>query len=113
MGRGSCLGRGVDCYSVASVELGEGALVSMRAFLCTAGHDYNDSQFLLTGRPIVIAPWAWVAAEAFVGPGVTVNEGAVVAATASVFRNVDEWTVVVGNPAVEFKKRNKASFLGK
>jgi len=54
--------------------------------------------------PIRIGRRAWVAADVFVGPGVTIGEGAVVGARASVFRNVDSWTVVGGNPARIIKK---------
>jgi putative colanic acid biosynthesis acetyltransferase WcaF len=54
--------------------------------------------------PIRIGRRAWVAADAFVGPGVTIGEGAVVGARSSVFRNIDPWTVVGGNPARIIKK---------
>jgi len=53
----------------------------------------------LISEPITIGAGAWVAAGAFVGPGVTIGEGAVVGARAAVFRNVDPWTIVAGNPA--------------
>ena len=46
-----------------------------------------------------------MAAEAFVGPGVTIGEGAVVGARAAVFRDVEPWSVVGGNPARFIKKR--------
>lgn len=39
------------------------------------------------------------------GMGVTIGQGAVVGATASVYKNVEHWTVVGGNPAKEIKKR--------
>jgi putative colanic acid biosynthesis acetyltransferase WcaF len=105
MGEGSCLGDHVDCYSVDRVTLEPDATVSQYAFLCTASHDYT-----VTGMPVITAPiWigrrAWVAADVFVGPGVTIGEGAVVGARASVFRNVDPWTVVGGTPAHVIKKR--------
>ena len=48
---------------------------------------------------------SWVAAWAFVGMGVTIGEGAVVGACAVVFKNVEPWTVVGGNPAKFIKKR--------
>ena len=37
--------------------------------------------------------------------GVTIGQGAVVGATASVYKNVESWTVVGGNPAKVIKKR--------
>jgi putative colanic acid biosynthesis acetyltransferase WcaF len=59
----------------------------------------------LTNKPIVIGPQAWVAARAFISPGVTVGEGAVVGACAVVTKDVEPWTVVAGNPAKFIKKR--------
>jgi putative colanic acid biosynthesis acetyltransferase WcaF len=105
MGKYSCLANDVDCYSVAPIKLGAYVTVSQYAFLCTATHDYEDSDFKLVTKPIEIADHAWVGARAFIGPGVRIGEGAVVGATASVYRDVPEWTVVGGNPARVIKKR--------
>ena len=55
--------------------------------------------------PIVIEDQAWVGADVFIGMGVTVGQGAVVGARASVYKDVDPWTVVGGNPAKFIKKR--------
>ncbi len=80
-------------------------MVSQRSFLCTASHDINDLGFPLITAPITIGEGAWIAAEAFIGPGVTVAEGAVVGARGCVFKNVPAWTVVGGNPARVLKMR--------
>lgn len=95
----SCLGPAADCYNVASVTLGRGCVVSQKAYLCTASHDIDDAGFPLTGAPIVVEAGAWIAAQAFVGPGVTVGAGAVAAACAVVVRDVAAGTIVAGNPA--------------
>jgi len=58
----------------------------------------------LVTAPIAVGERAWVAADVFIGPGVTIGQGAVVGARASVFRNVEPWTVVGGNPARIIKK---------
>lgn len=104
MGEGSCIGDNVDCYSVDRVTLESYATVSQYTFLCTASHDYTVSEKPVITAPIRIGRRAWVAADVFVGPGVTIGEGAVVGARASVFRNVDSWTVVGGNPARIIRK---------
>lgn len=112
MGPDSCLADEVECYSVDLVILGESAIVSQQAMLCTATHDYNDSEFRLVTKPITIGPRAWVCARAFVGPGVTVGEGAVVGAASAVFQDVADWTVVGGNPAKPLKRRTKPGIAG-
>lgn len=104
MREGSCLGDHVDCYSVDRITLEPYALVSQYAFLCTASHDYTLPERPVITAPIRIGRGAWVAADAFVGPGVVVGEGAVVGARASAFRSVEPWTVVGGTPARILKK---------
>ena len=105
MRSGSTLGPGVECYNVAPVMLGEGATVSQRAFLCTASHDYDDPSMPLVTAPIHVGRSAWIAAEAFVAPGVVVGEGAVALARAVVTRDVSAWSVVAGNPATQVRTR--------
>ena len=100
----ACLAEGVDCYNAASIHIGRNATVSQRAFLCTAGHDISDPHHHQTDASIVIEDRAWVCAEAFIGQGVTVSEGAVCAARAVVVKDVESWTVVGGNPAKFIKK---------
>lgn len=101
----SCLASNVDCYNVVPVRIGANATISQGAYLCTASHDITNPLNPLITAPIVIEDQAWVAADAFVGMGVTVGQGAVVGARAAVFKNVEPWTVVGGNPAKFIKKR--------
>ena len=105
MGENSCLASGVDCYSVAKVVIGDNATVSQYSYLCTASHDYTDAAMPLVVAPISIGERAWVTADVFVGPGVVIGEGAVVAARSSVFSDIEPWSVAKGNPATTFKKR--------
>ncbi len=105
MGDHACLGPYVDCYNVARIELGEYATVSQYSYLCGATHDYTKLTMPLVPKPIRIGARAWVAADAFVGPGITVEEGAVVGARSCVVHDVPAWTVVAGNPARVIKRR--------
>jgi putative colanic acid biosynthesis acetyltransferase WcaF len=106
MGERSTLASDVDCYSVAPIVLGPHSTVSQNAHLCAAAHDDSDPGFRLLSKPITIGARAWVAARAFVGPGVTVREGAVIGARAVVSKDVPEWTIMAGNPAVQIRKRS-------
>ncbi|MBB2969607.1 putative colanic acid biosynthesis acetyltransferase [Mesorhizobium sp. RMAD-H1] len=109
MGAHASLGPGAICYNVAPVRLDDFAIVSQRAHLCTGTHDINHPDFPLKARPISVGRHGWIAAEAFVGPGVTVGEGAVLGARGVAFRNLDAWTVYAGNPARAVNKRRSAS----
>jgi len=105
MNSGSCLGPNVECYNVALVHLGRDVTVSQRSHLCTASHDYNDPKFPLTGAPIVISDGAWIAAEAFVGPGVRIGARAVVLARSVIVNDVEPSAVMGGNPARHVRDR--------
>jgi putative colanic acid biosynthesis acetyltransferase WcaF len=105
MGDHSCLSYDTDCYCVDKIRIGSHATVSQYSFLCTASHDYTDPYMPLTTAPIEIGDGAWIAADVYVAPGVSIGESAVVGARSSVFKNVATLTVVVGNPAKFIKKR--------
>jgi len=99
MGDHSCLGDRVDCYCVDKICIGAGTTVSQYSFLCTASYDYDVLPMPLVTGPISIGDQAWIAADVFVGPGVSIGEGAVVLARSSVFKDVQAWSIMAGNPA--------------
>lgn len=101
------LARGVICYNQAAIYIGSRAVVSQGAHLCTGTHDYRDPAFPLFAKPITVGRRAWVCADTFVGPGVSVGEGAILAAGGVAFHNLDDWTIYSGNPAVANKIRPK------
>ncbi|MGW6780768.1 putative colanic acid biosynthesis acetyltransferase [Brucella pseudogrignonensis] len=105
----SSLGPGAICYNVAPITFSPYAIVSQGAHLCTAGHNIDRHDFPLTAAPIRLGPCAWIAAEAFVGPGVNVAEGAVLGARAVSFRDLDPWMVYAGNPAKPVRRRRQSS----
>lgn len=103
----SSLGPGTICYNVAPVILAPYAIVSQRAHICTAGHNIDQNDFPLIATPIYIGACAWVAAEAFLGPGVKIGEGAVLGARGVSFRDLEPWTVYAGNPARPIRQRHR------
>jgi putative colanic acid biosynthesis acetyltransferase WcaF len=90
---------------MAPIELGEEALVSQGVHLCSGSHDISDRQFQLFAKPIVLEARVWVAADAFIGPGVHIGNDAVVGARAVVFKNLEPFGVYVGNPAKFIRSR--------
>ncbi len=105
LGDYATLGHGVDVYCVARIDVGAHATVSQRAVLCTATHDVDHPNMPLVMKAIRVADGAWVAAEAFIHPGVTVGVDAVVGARAVVTKDVASREIVAGNPARVIRKR--------
>lgn len=99
------IGPRVTVYCMAPISLGPYALVSQGAHLCAGTHAIDDPHFQLYARPITIGARAWIAAEAFVSPGVTVGEGAVLGARGVATDDLMPWTVYRGNPAVVLRTR--------
>jgi len=101
----TAIGEQVFIYNLGRVTLGSRVTISHRAHLCAGTHDHTKPDFPLLRPPIVIESGAWICADAFVGPGVTVGEGAIVGARAVAVKDVKPGSIVVGNPARESKKR--------
>lgn len=98
-------GEGVQILNLAQVRIGSHVCISQEAFLCTGSHDFDDAGFRLRVAPIAIADSCWLAARAFVGPGVSIGEGSMVTAGAIVGRDVPENSIAKGNPAVISARR--------
>jgi len=86
-------------YSVAQISVGSHSVISQEAYLCAGTHDYRDVSFRFVSAPIRIADECWIAARAFIGPGVEIGHASVIGAGSIVIESVDAETIVVGNPA--------------
>ena len=109
IGDDSSIGEWALVYNLGRVTIGTRTTISQRAHLCAGTHDYRNPALPLIKPPIEIGDEVWVCADAFVGPNVTIANGAVVGARAVVTRNVESLAVVAGNPA----KFVKARVIGK
>lgn len=105
----ACLGPRVTCYCVAMIHLKSDAVVSQGSHLCTGTHDVDEHDFPLLAKPIVIGRRAWVAADAFVGPGVSIGDRAVLGARAVLFKDIPPNEIFIGNPARRIRERRMIS----
>lgn len=105
IGDNAWIGDDVVLYSLGEIEIGANAVVSQRSYLCAGTHDYTKPDFPISGPKIKIGSEAWVAANVFVGPGVTIGDGAVVGACSSVFEDMPAGMVCLGSPCKPAKPR--------
>lgn len=101
----SAIGEDALIYNLGPIKIGQRTTISHRAHLCAGTHDHTDADFPLRRSTISIGDDVWICAGTFVGPDVVVGDGAVVGAMAAVFKDVEPWTIVGGNPAKFIKRR--------
>ncbi|EMI53116.1 chloramphenicol acetyltransferase [Rhodopirellula sallentina SM41] len=65
----------------------------------------DDEYFQLIAKPIVVEAYAWLAAEAFVGPGVTIGRRSVLGARSVLFKDTVSNGIYAGNPAKLIRQR--------
>lgn len=101
----SWIGDDVVLYSLGEIEIGNHVVVSQKSYLCAASHDYTREDFLIYSKKITIKDQCWLAADVFVAPGITIGKGTVVGSRSSIYKNLPENKVCMGNPAIIIKDR--------
>ncbi|HSI33044.1 MAG: putative colanic acid biosynthesis acetyltransferase [Phycisphaerae bacterium] len=105
VGERSSVSPGVVIYNLGPVTIGTHSVISQDTYVCAGTHDYTRPDLPLLRPPIVIGSGVWIAAQAFIGPGVTIGDNAVIGARAVVMRDVPPDVVAAGNPAKVIKAR--------
>jgi len=112
IGPGSSVGDFAILYCLGPIRIGRGATISQYAHLCAGTHDFTRRDMPLLRPPIAVEDEAWIAADVFVGPNVTIGTGCVVGARSSVFDDLPAWSICVGNPARRVKDRPRFDSAG-
>jgi serine acetyltransferase len=104
------LGPYVTIYGHGGVEIGEETLVSMKATILSSNHIIPEQGKIIREQPdellrTKLGRDVWIGANAVILGGVTVGDGAVVAAGAVVTKDVESGGVVAGVPARLMRKR--------
>ena len=89
------------------IRIGDNVSIGPEATILTLGHDPQSPVFADRGGEVIIGDRVWIGYRAIILPGVTIGEGAVVAAGAVVTRNVDAFTIVAGVPAKPIGLRHR------
>ncbi|MCC7299628.1 MAG: acyltransferase [Verrucomicrobia bacterium] len=89
------------------LTIGKNVNLSSEVMIWTAQHDYRDPMFGTVFKPVFVGDYAWLGPRCIILPGVSIGEGAVVAAGAVVSKDVEPYTVVGGIPAKKIADRSR------
>jgi acetyltransferase-like isoleucine patch superfamily enzyme len=109
IGDGSVIGFDTILDGRRGITIGRHVNVSSEVAIWTLQHDHRDPEFASHGGRVVVGDRAWLSFRAVVLPGVTIGEGAVVAAGAVVTRDIPPYAIVGGIPAVVIGRREPQS----
>ena len=105
IGKHVAIGPRTHLYNLGGLSIGDNTVLSQDVYVCGGTHDYTDPALPLLTPPVQVGTDAWICARAFIGPGVTVGAGAIVAACGVAVKDVEPWTIVGGNPVKSNDKR--------
>jgi putative colanic acid biosynthesis acetyltransferase WcaF len=102
---------GVLITTGGGVEIGDRTLVGYNTQIFTANHVIppNREQIFSSGhnqKKVIIGKDVWIGAGCIILPGITIGEGAVVAAGSIVTKDILPFSIVAGNPAKIIKNRD-------
>jgi len=90
---------------IPNITIEDDVLLGSCVQIYVSNHKYSDCNELIINQgdteiePVTIKSGAWIGASVIILPGVTVGNNAVVGAGSIVTHDVNEFTVVAGNPA--------------
>lgn len=91
----------------AKIIIGDNVDIAPYVHIWTMEHDPQSPFYDVVKEDVVIKNYAWISSRSTIMPGVTIGEGAIVAAGSLVTKNVKDHEIVAGNPAKKIGTRNK------
>lgn len=101
---GSFLNCDVKIRTTESVTIGKGCVISHNVTIIDSDTHCVDLPDHVKTKPVIIGDYVWLGNRSMVLKGVTIGNGAIVAAGAVVAKDVPENTMVAGVPAKIIKK---------
>lgn len=104
-------GIGKDCLLTGPVIIGKNVMMAREVYIYTSNHEYKSldkpmcEQGVTEVKPVIIEDDVWIGSRVTILPGVKIEKGSIIAAGAVVTKNVDEYSIVGGNPARKIKSR--------
>jgi putative colanic acid biosynthesis acetyltransferase WcaF len=93
------------------VTIADHVCLSQEAYLLTGNHNYKLPSFDLIVKPITLEEGVWIGARSVVCPGVICGSHSVLSVGSVTSKNLDNYSIYQGNPAVKIKERTISSIV--
>ena len=111
---GDYSGIGDYCTIPNNAKIGKYVMMGPEVFMTASNHVFASTdkpmimQGMSTTRPIEIEDDCWIGARVIITPGRKIGRGSIVGAGAVVTKDVEQFSIVGGNPAKAIKSRKDA-----
>lgn len=112
-------GIGINASIGGKCIIGNDVMMGPWCIVYTRNHRFDDITTTMRGqgfqeeKPVYIGDDVWIGGRVIILPGVHVGSHAIIGAGAVVTKDVPEWAIVAGNPAVVKKYRNDDEVIRK
>lgn len=100
------IGENVWIDNLAQVTIGSNVCISQGAMLLCGNHNYKKTTFDLMIGEISLEEGVWIGAKAIVCPGVTCKSHSILTVGSVATKDIEEYSIYQGNPAIKVKKRD-------
>lgn len=106
-------GIGINASIGGSCYIGRDVMMGPDCIVYTRNHKTSDLTTIMRGqgfdeeKPVYIGDDVWIGGRVIILPGIRVGSHSIIGAGAVVTKDVPEWAIVAGNPAVVKKYRKK------
>lgn len=100
----------------AKITIGDHVDIASQVLIYNSEHDVNSEDFVAVTASVELGDYAFIGPRAIILPGVRIGKGAVVGAGAVVTKDVPDFAIVGGVPAIkigERKNKNPHYILGR
>lgn len=104
-------GIGYNARINGKVVIGKDVMMGPNVLIFARNHEFSNINVPMNQQgfsdelPVIIGDDVWIGAGVIILPGVTIGKGSIIGAGAVVTKDVNEYTVVGGNPAKMIKMR--------
>ncbi len=109
IGDGSCIGNFNHIYATREVIIGKNVLTADKVYIADNRHGYENIQLPVMKQPVKQIGKVYIGDGTWLGEnvcvlGVTIGKNCVIGANAVVTKNIPDYAVAVGNPAIVIKR---------